>query len=280
MSQNPINIIKYSGEEAPFEESKLYQSLLDAGASEEGAGDIVEKIRAELFDGITTRELYKKAHRLLKIQARSKASRYGLKKAILSLGPTGYPFEAFIGEVMQHEGFATRVGTVMPGKCVTHEVDVYAENDHSVRMMECKFHNRPGFKTDVKVTLYIKSRFEDLAAVWKTDQAIQHKKHEGWVVTNARFTKDALDYGQCSGLHLLSWDYPAHGSLKYLVGKHALYPITTISSLSKATKEALMKDGLVLAKSLCSMPEALQKYGLDHHKIEKVLTEARMICNL
>ncbi|MFH6985952.1 ATP cone domain-containing protein [Marinoscillum luteum] len=280
MESSSVQIVKYSGETTPFDIDKLRQSLLDAGATESATARISRKIADELYDGISTKQIYQRAHRLLRNHAQSKASRYGLKKAILNMGPTGYPFELFVGELMKAQGFKVKVGTVMPGKCVTHEVDVYAENEKMVRMMECKFHNRLGYKTDVKVTMYIKSRFEDLEAVWKNDAQISHKKHEGWVVTNARFTKDAIDFGTCSRLQLLSWDYPAQGSLKSLVTRHRLYPITTIGALSKSNKELLMKKGIVLAKTLWEQPEALEGLGLESSKIDKILTEAQTICDL
>ncbi|MEQ8580539.1 MAG: ATPase [Marinoscillum sp.] len=280
MEPSSVQVVKYSGETTPFDIDKLRQSLLDAGATESATARISRKITDELHDGITTRQIYQRAHRLLKNHAQSKASRYGLKKAILNMGPTGYPFELFIGELMKAQGFTVKVGTVMPGRCVTHEVDVYAENEKVIRMMECKFHNRLGYKTDVKVTLYIKSRFEDLEAVWKNDTHIGHKKHEGWVVTNARFTKDAIDFGTCSGLQLLSWDYPAQGSLKSLVTRYGLYPITTIAALSKSNKEFLMGKGIVLAQTLCDQPNALEGLGLERSKMEKIIKEAGMICDL
>jgi len=280
VTQENVSIVKHSGETTLFDIEKLERSLMNAGASEHTAEIISNEVSEDLYDGITTHLIYKRAHKLLRRHEKSKASRYGLKKAILELGPTGYPFEMFIGELMRHEGFKAEVGNIMQGRCVTHEVDVLAYDESTVRMIECKFHNRLGYKTDVKVPMYIKSRFEDLSAMWQNDSAYGGKKHEGWVVTNARFTQDAIDFARCSGLHVISWDYPNGHSLKNLITKHSLFPITTLSKLSKAHKETLLNAGVTLAKTLCETPERLKEYGIDEVKLQKITLEAQMVCDI
>ncbi len=275
-----INITKHSGETVRFDILKLQQSLINSGASERTASHIAEQVSEELYDGISTHRIYTHAHKLLKKHEKNKAARYGLKKSILQLGPTGYPFESFVGELMKHEGFQTEIGNVMPGKCVQHEVDVLAYNDHEVHMMECKFHNRLGYKTDVKVPMYIKSRFEDLVSTWKDDHRFRNKRFQGWVVTNARFTKDAIDFARCSGLNMISWDYPNGHSLKELITKYSLFPITTLTKLSKMNREILLDAGVTLAKTLCETPNKLKEYGIEESKLAKIIEEAEMVCDL
>jgi len=280
VGDQPISIIKHSGESVNFDVRKLQDSLINSGASERTAEQIAEEVSKDLFEGISTHIIYKRAHKLLKSHEHSKAARYGLKKAILQLGPTGYPFESFIGELMKHEGYETLTGHVMQGRCVQHEVDVLAMNDHEVHMMECKFHNRLGYKTDVKVPMYIKSRFEDLVNTWRDDPRFANKKYHGWVVTNARFTKDAIDFARCSGLNMISWDYPNGKSLKDLVTKYSLFPITTLSKLSKVHRDILLNAGVTLAKTLCETPEKLREYGIEESKLEKIILEAELVCDL
>lgn len=280
MNTPSVTVVKYSGEEVLFDSQKLKNSLLNSGASENTASHIASNIAANLKSGAKTKEIYQQAHKLLKTHEKNKAARYGLKKAILDLGPSGYPFERFVAEIMQHEGFTTKVGTTMQGKCVTHEVDVFAENEGRVYMMECKFHNKLGYKTDVKVPMYIKSRFEDLQYMWQKEENLKDKYMQGWVVTNARFTSDAIDFGNCSGLRMMSWDYPEGRSLKDLINKHSLFPITSLSGLSKAHKETLLAAGVVLAKTLCETPEKLHEYGIEKSKLEKIILEAQLVCDI
>jgi hypothetical protein len=58
--------------------------------------------------------------------------------------------------------FQTQTGIILEGKCVTHEIDVKAKKDQLLYLMECKYKNQGGVSVDVKVPLYINSRFEDV----------------------------------------------------------------------------------------------------------------------
>ena len=59
--------------------------------------------------------------------------------------------------------------------------------------MECKYKNQGGVSVDVKVPLYINSRFDDVLD--NRSQLGHFSKFQGWIVTNARFTDDAKAYG-------------------------------------------------------------------------------------
>lgn len=279
MINSSLHVTKHSGERIAFDVDKLRQSLIQAGASPEITEHVTSKIIALLYDGIPTREIFRRAHQLLKSQKKNHAAKYALKKAILQLGPTGYPFESFVAEIMKRQGFDTQVGVVIQGQCVTHEVDVFAVTSRTARMVECKFHNRLGYKTDVKVPLYIHSRFNDVQSTWMKDPELQSLTHEGWVVTNAHFTLDAVQYGQCVGLHLMSWDYgPDGNSLKRLIDQYRLYPLTLINTLSKTEKETLMSEGMTLANSLTEHPEILSRIGVDPMRMERISREVKTLC--
>ena len=199
---------------ATFSQGKLKQSLLRSGASNERADEIVEQIMETLVEGISTRKIYKTAFRMLKNYSRPTAARYKLKQAIMELGPSGFPFEQFIGELLKHKGYQTQVGVIVQGHCVKHEIDVIAEKDEHHYMVECKFHNRQGYVSDVKIPLYIQSRFLDVEKQWKQLDGHAEKFHQGWVVTNTRFSDDAAQYGMCMNLNLVGWDYPRGNSLR------------------------------------------------------------------
>ena len=127
--QNSFEITKANGEKSVFEPNKLFSSLTRSGADETQAHEIVDSIISELYPGISTKKIYKKAFSLLKERSRFLAARYNLKNAIMMLGPSGYPFEKFIGELLKHQGFKVEVAKLVDGKCVKHEVDVIAEKD-------------------------------------------------------------------------------------------------------------------------------------------------------
>lgn len=129
MEKKGISIVKMDGEKAVFDSSKLVSSLERSGANDVGISRILSHVEASLYDGISTKEIYKIAFSLLRKSSRPTAARYKLKKAIMELGPTGFPFEKFVGEILAHQGFSTNVGVIVKGHCVNHEVDVVAEKD-------------------------------------------------------------------------------------------------------------------------------------------------------
>src|SRR5690625_6173565 len=75
-------------------------------------------------------------------------------------------------------------------------------------MIECKYHNAEGRVCNVKIPLYIHSRFLDIEKQWIRRKSHKTKHHKGGVYTNTRFTSDAIQYGKCVGLLMTSWDYP------------------------------------------------------------------------
>ena len=164
-SSNRIRTVrKTTGEVVAFSEDKLTRSLVRSGASKTQAQTIVARILPMLEEDTTTQQIYKRAFALLRKEQGYMASKYKLKKALFELGPTGFPFEIFIGEVLSHMGYNTQVGVQLQGHCVTHEVDVLALKEGHVSMVECKFHSDQSRTCDVKIPLYIKARFDDLTA--------------------------------------------------------------------------------------------------------------------
>ncbi|MEN8185751.1 MAG: ATP cone domain-containing protein [Bacteroidota bacterium] len=270
-------IVKYSGELVDFEIDKLIQSLRRTKADERVIQQIANEIKSKLYDGITTKQIYQLAYKMLNKSKQRPccASRYKLKKAIMELGPSGFPFERFVAAILDQEGFNTKVGVIMQGHCVSHEVDVIAKNDTKHYMVECKFHNRQGKVNDVKIPLYIQSRFMDLDKQCKINEGSDFKFHQGWIYTNTRFTTDAIQFGECAGLKLISWDYPEKNSLTDQINRFGLFPITSLTTLTKREKQLFLDNGYVLCKDICNTPEILNELGIDRKKHKKILENAR-----
>ena len=273
-----IIITKASGEQAVYDPEKLRRSLRRAGAGEEAMDSIVKEIGQRLYPGITTKEIYRKAFSMLRKASAHLAAKYKLKKALQELGPSGYPFEKYVGEILKHEGYQTKVGQIVQGHCVQHEVDVIASKDDQHFMIECKFHSDQGRKCDVKIPLYIHSRFLDVEKAWQQRPGHGHKFHQGWVVTNTRFTTDAIQYGTCAGLNLVSWDFPKKGSLRERIDGSGLHPITCLTTLTKKEKQLLLDKGIVLCQELCQNEQLLKEIGVQPTRKKKVMEEARLIC--
>ena len=274
-----IDIIKSSGEKAKFSLDKLRKSLKHSGADHNTIESILDKVKDELYTGITTYEIYNRAYALLKKQKSVFASKYKLKKAIYELGPTGFPFERFIAAILEHSGYKTRVGEIMQGICVTHEIDVIAEKNGTMTIIECKFHSEEGRNCNVKIPLYIHSRYNDVKAHWEKKKKETKTLDPGWVATNTRFTTDAIAYGKCSGLYLLSWDYPENDGLKDRIDRLGLYPITVSTLLSNREKQFLISRDLVLCRQLIKDKFFLDHLGISTSRKEKILNEIKQLCN-
>ncbi|MDY0253588.1 MAG: restriction endonuclease [Tenuifilaceae bacterium] len=275
---NTIQITKATGEKEAFQSEKLTESLKRAGANEKLIADIVAEVEKWLTEGVSTKKIYAKAFTLLRKKHSSFAARYSLKNALMELGPTGYPFEHFVGQIFEIQGFETKVGQLVQGQCVQHEVDVVASQNHTQYLVECKFYNTQDKHANVQVPLYIRSRVNDIEAKRKQLPEYNGYTFYGWIVTNTRFTTDAMDFGKCSGLHLVSWDYPKGHSLKDMIEQYRMFPITALTELNKREKQQLMDKGVVLCRQIVSNPKVLEDIGIKKPKIIKVLDEANDLC--
>lgn len=277
----PFEVIKATGEREKFKLSKLKRSLSNAGAQPPAIKSVISSLEEKgLFrDGITTKKIYREAYRLIKKNSKRVAGRYKLKEALLELGPSGYPFEILVAEVFKLLGYSTQVGETVNGKCVSHEIDIIAQDDQEVFMMECKFHNRQAHQCNVTIPLYVQSRYRDVAESWKKHSDLRGKKAFGYVVTNTRFSQDAIDYAECENLKLLSWDYPKDQGLKVLLEKTQIHPITVLSSLTKKEKETLLNNDLVHCRQLLDNEKLLQELHFNHAKISNILKEAKSLCS-
>lgn len=275
--EESIDIIKSSGQKMKFSLDKLRNSLKHSGANHELVEEIVNKVNDELYEGISSNEIYNRAYSLLKSNKHVFASKYKLKKAIYELGPTGFPFERFIAAILQYSGYEVEIDIVLNGACVTHEIDVVAEKNNSVTVIECKFHNEEGRNCNVKIPLYIHSRYNDVKAHWVTNKN-NKPLNKGWVVTNTRFTQDALTYGKCADLYLLSWDFPQNDGLKDRIDRLGLYPITVSSLLSKREKQFLLSRNVVLCRQLVKDKFYLDHLGISTERKSKILDEISQLC--
>jgi len=277
-TSDDIQIFKSSGKRADFSIEKLKNSIKRSGADQALVNEITNNVRDELYQGISTNEIYNRAFALLRKKKNAYASKYKLKKAIYELGPTGFPFEKFVGALLLYSGYEVKTGQFLQGKCVTHEVDVVAHKNDQYIVAECKFHSNEGRNCDVKVPLYIHSRYSDILNFYDKKNNIE-KPNEGWVVTNTRFTEDALKYGSCAGLYLLSWDFPKANGIKDRIDRLGLYPITVSTLLSQREKQFLLSRDVVLCKQLLNDDFYLDHLGISEKRKERILNEIQLLCN-
>ncbi|MFD1613884.1 ATPase [Gelatiniphilus marinus] len=278
--EKQIYIKKGNDEIELFSFEKLKKSLKSAGASKDVIETIILGIQPNLYDGMSSNEIYKKAFAILKKHNKICASRYSLKRALFDLGPTGFPFERLVAALLKEKGYITKVSVILDGACVTHEIDVLAEKDVNVYAIECKFHSDAKGSSNVKVPLYINSRFLDIQQQWNTNSNKKTHLKQGWLVTNTRFSEDAINYAKCVGLTLLSWNYPKNNGLKANIDSMALYPVTTLTTLTRKEKHQLIEKDVVLVKELLNASNTMKNIGLSEKRIHHVLDEIKKLCNV
>ncbi len=281
MKQN-TTIIKKDGTREVFNPKKLQESLERSGADTGMATNIVDHITQEIFDGATTDFIYSHAFELLEKSENHGGSvrfRYSLRRAVAALGPSGFPFEKYVAEVFMAHGYNTSVGMKVKGKCVTHEIDVIAENEKEVITAELKFHNKLAIKTDLKVSLYVNSRFRDIIDTGYYGD----KKARPFLITNTKFSSNAIKYAECEGtLELMGWDYPRRGNpnLHDFIQASKIHPVTALTSFSKNDHQALITAGFITCRDI------KRNGGKDIHelniikgsKIEAAFLEIENIC--
>lgn len=268
-----VTVVKASGEKEQFSEEKVRLSIRRAGIPNELEAQVLAHIKSKLYDNIKTSEIYR---HILEFLSASKnpytKAKYSLKQAIMDLGPTGYPFEDFVAEILKTNGYQTQVRVVLAGKCVTHEIDVIAKKETHKVITEVKFHNMPGTKTGIHEALYTKARFNDI--VEKNDV------NQVWLVTNTKISQDAITYAVCMGMKVVSWNYPEGESLRDLIENAHLHPITALTTLSMGQKQKLLENHIVLCKDICQNPNLLDQLGIEEETKKAILTEAQFVCSL
>ncbi len=272
-SKMSIRVMKAYGKQEAFDADKMRRSLSRAGADNDAIDNILKSIEKEMYDGISTSELYHRAFKDLHGYKRIVAARYSLKHAVLEFGPSGFPFEAYIAELFRVEGSEANIDQIVQGACVEHEVDVVSKKDGITTYTEAKFHNSIAINTDLKVALYVKARMDDIRAMSQTPEKVH-----GLLVTNTRFTSMAIKYMTCQNLEVLAWDYPENSNLHDRIDIAGVYPVTALTSLSKREKTALLSEKVVLCTALRHEGDALLRAGVRGKRVDLVLEEAGALC--
>ncbi len=303
-----MQIKKSDGTIENFDEKKLIHALVKAGAKYLVAKEISDYIldkcdQAGHGELVKSEYIYHLAFKQLKNISRRSALKFSLKKAMLELGPSGFPFEEFVAEMWRAQGYTAITGQMVFGTCVAHEVDVIAWKENELVMIEAKYHSDNGSRTDLKTVLYVKARYEDIAKQTFTtesfdlknlvsksltdmhtfEQGAQHtpieqikipqKLTEGWLVTNTHFSDTAITYATCNDLKLMSYDYPDTGSLQDVVMEYKLFPITCLTTLTSSEKKQLIDKNIVLCKTLHARSGELEEFGFSKEKIFTILEE-------
>jgi hypothetical protein len=155
-------------------------------------------------------------------------------------------------------------------------VDVIAEKEGERILIEAKYHNNLGTKTDVKVALYVDARMRDILAV--EEEKEKNMFHRSWLITNTSFTTQAIAYGKCAGLMMTGWNHPKGNTLEDLIQKARVHPVTCLTTLTPQHKRELLDRGAVLCKDVLSRTDLLKSMGVSQKGINEILEEGNALC--
>lgn len=265
-----VQVVKQNGDKEPFSEEKLTLSIKRAGIPDSISSEAISRIKESLYENIPTSEIYRHVTEFLAHSSQPYSrTKYSLKQAIMDFGPTGFPFEDYVAEILKSEGYETKVRQILPGNCINHEIDVVAQKDSSKFMVECKFHSNSGTKCHIHVCLYTKARFDDIKD--------KNNLSEAWLVTNTKVTSDFLTFAKCNNMKVISWDYPPGETLRDLIEKHKLHPITVLTNITSSEKTTLMNNHIVLSRDICKNPSSLDILNLPSDKKNSIVTECQYV---
>jgi len=148
-----MDIIKASGSKEKFRKEKIYSSLKRIGVDPRLAQKVSQEVTNTLGKRVSSERVLRRVTQCLRRENPIFAARYNLKRAIMELGPAGFLFEKYVSEIFREYGYLTQVGRMVRGYCVRHEIDVIAQKGKKHFMIECKYHNRRGTRSDIKVAL-------------------------------------------------------------------------------------------------------------------------------
>lgn len=277
----PLYVINSKGEKELFSFEKVYSSARRVGASPTLAKEIAGVIKKEVFSGIKTSDIFKKVRRLLSRKIPKSSLRFSLKEGMRKLGPTGFPFEKYVGEIFKRLGFKVKINQYLPGFCIrSYEIDFLAQKDKLIHIGECKYRNLAGERVHSRDALVNFARFVDiLNGSYFKSKKYRNFKIKTMMVTNTKLTSRATDYSRCMNVELLGWRTPKNKGLECIIEEQKLYPITILPSLKGRLRDILVSKKMMLVKDILKIdPQKFAKqFKISMKSLGPLIKEAKIL---
>lgn len=264
-----------SGELVEFDPQKIRDSLARTGARDELVDRVVQAVSAKIRDGMSTKKIFAIIRKEIAKTDTCVACRYTLREALIKFGPAGFKFEQYAAAVLSAYGYRTELPLEnLRGKCTSHEVDVIATKDPAHAMIEAKFRNDVGDVVNLKDTMATWARFMDLNDAPERTQ----KFTDAWIVTNARFSESARQFGECKGMRLVGWKSGTE-SLAALVDHAAVYPITVLDDVRQWELDNFASKNLMLCRDIAYGDAATlaKKTGIPEDRMRRFVATCRKV---
>jgi hypothetical protein len=254
-----LYVVNSRGEKEPFSFKKVYQSAKRVGASESLARKTTESVAKTVYPGIKTSEIFNEVKNLLQKENSRAAIKFSLKKAIQKLGPTGFPFEKYVGAIFESLGFKVKLNQFLWGRCLKYEIDFLAKKENLLYVGECKYRSllEEG-KVHSNIVLILFGKFFDLKeGIFSKDYNLPATSK---VSAEDRRVMEGLEsylrgplFKNLNIKPLLGWRYPKNKGLEYLIESQNLYPITILPSLKNYLAEILVSKKIMLVKDFLKL---------------------------
>jgi hypothetical protein len=180
-------------------------------------------------------------------------------------------FEAYVRAILARDGFEVSPNQLLIGKCVNHEVDGVARKNGFIYFLEVKHHLNYHIPTGLDESRIARAVLEDVAegfALGRSDLKIDG----AMIITNTRYSQEAIQYGKCRGILQVGWSSPTGHGLQDLVTETNLFPLSCLRGLKRDVREKLANSGIVLFEQMLNeeTAELARKTVLPQHIIRKI----------
>ncbi len=250
-------VIKRNGFEELFQPEKLCGSIEMTGVSQELAHQVCGIVASSIESHVSTEDIFKITRNYLYKYDPGIAAVYALERGLSALGPSGFVFEQYVAALFSEMEYRVQTNVYVEGEGVTHEIDVWAEKGNTVFIVEAKYRNDYKTKTHINQIMYADARLQDIRR--RAQKSNDKRDFYMWVVTNTKFTDNAINYVKFRDIQLMGWDFPPYINLMKIVYEKKLYPVTVLPSITRSALKKMSTMDMILVKTL-------KPYSIDDFK--------------
>jgi Restriction endonuclease len=243
-----VRVTKANGSTQLFDKEKVIRTCLRFGASRQTAYEIADKVERRLYEGIPTAKILQMTLWFLRKYKPAVSQLFDLRKG-LSLMNSKPEFEIFVQALLDANGFEVSPNRIISGKCVEHEVDAVAKKNGITYIVEAKHHVNYHTQTGLDESRIARATLEDLTegfALGDNDLKVDR----AMIVTNTRYSEQAIRYGMCRNILQIGWNSPVNLSVQSMIEEKNLYPLSCLKSLKWDARMNLVNSGTLLIKQL------------------------------
>lgn len=249
-----IFVRKADGSRQPFEREKVMRTCLRMGASVHAAEQVAHRVEGRVYDGISTAALLQMILRFMRSQKPDLRNILDLRKGLSLMVPKP-EFEVFVQALLASNGFEVSPNQLLVGKCVLHEVDGIARRDGVTYFVEAKHHVNYHALTGLDESRIARAILEDVGEGFVLGKSLL-KVDGAMIVTNTRYSDEALQYGSCREILQVGWSSPVGRGLKDLIEGVSMFPLSCLRGVGWDARVRLANIGVVLLGQIAHMDVA------------------------